>query len=231
MDKFVTRIQRKGDADVHTSSECHFDCAVQPPEKVGTTSSSTSTSQPRKRHGPCEYCAVKPPEKIAGTSSTSTNNKPNYKKNLTYDASWRKKHSWMNYDSTLKGMVCTVCKVCGKVPVQAEGAWVTRPVNDWAKATTLLANHEKSVCHLAAEEKRAFSQSAENRSDVIELIVTASEEEKKENRKMMKKLIRSLYFLVKHHIYHTTTFEGLVTLQIENGDRKRIEKHARVMQL
>ena len=101
MDKFVTRKARKGDADVHTSLECGFDCAVQPPEK------------------------------IAVTSRTSTNNKPNYKKNLTYDASW-KKYSWMSYNSTLKGMVCTVCRVCGKVTVQVKGAWVTRPVNNWA---------------------------------------------------------------------------------------------------
>ena len=76
MDKFVTRKPRKGDSDLHTSSECDFDCAVQPSEKVGTTSSSTSTGQPRKRHGPCESdCAVKPPEKIAATWSSSTNNK------------------------------------------------------------------------------------------------------------------------------------------------------------
>ena len=36
----------------------------------------------------------------------------------------------------------------------------------------------------------------------------------------MKKLVRSLYFLVKHHIAHTTTFEDLLTLQIENSDIK-----------
>lgn len=91
MEKFVSRKPQKGDADLHTSSECDFDCAVQPSEKVGTTSSSTSTSQPRKRHGPCESdCAVNPPEKIAATSNSSTNNKPNYMKNLTYDASWKK---------------------------------------------------------------------------------------------------------------------------------------------
>ena len=144
MDKFVTRKPRKGDADLHTSSECDFDCAVQPPGKVSTTSSS------------------------------STNNKPNYKKNLTYDVSWKKKPSWMNYDSTLKGMVCTVCEVYGKVPVQAKGAWVTRPLNNWAKAITLLANHEKSEQHLAAVERRAFSQSAEKRSDVIaDVIIVA----------------------------------------------------------
>ena len=29
-----------------------------------------------------------------------------------------------------------------------------------------------------------------------------------------------MYFLVKHHIPHTTTFESLLTLQIENGDIK-----------
>ncbi|XP_068715285.1 uncharacterized protein [Montipora foliosa] len=159
MDKFVTRKPRKGDADLHTSSECDFDCEVQPPEKVGTTSSSTSTSQPRKRHGPCEFdCAVRSPEKIAETLSSSTNNKPNYKRNLTYDASWKKKHSWMNYDSTSKCMVCTVCKVYGKVPVQAKGAWVKRPVSNWVKATTLLANHQKSEWHSnSSMEKGIFS--------------------------------------------------------------------------
>ena len=36
----------------------------------------------------------------------------------------------------------------------------------------------------------------------------------------MKKLVRSLYFLVKHHIPHTTIFEDLFTLQIDNGDIK-----------
>ena len=43
---------------------------------------------------------------------------------------------------------------------------------------------------------------------------------KKANCELMKKLIQSLYFLVNHHIPHTTTFEDLVTLQIENEDVK-----------
>ena len=82
----------------------------------------------------------------------------------------------MNFNSTLKGMVCTVCEVYEKVPVQAKGAWVTRPVNNWAKATTLLANHEKSEWHLSAVERRAFSQSAEKRSDVPNGLDKSSEE-------------------------------------------------------
>ena len=97
---------------------------------------------------------------------------------------------------------------------------MTQPVNNWVKATALLTKHEKSDWHLAAVEKRAMSQSTKEHGDVVELIVAASEEEKKDNRELIKKLIRSLYFLVKHHIPHTTTFEGLITLLIENGDIK-----------
>ena len=59
----------------------------------------------------------------------------------------------MDYDSVMKGMVCIVCKAYGKVPVQARGAWVTRPVSNWVKATALLKKHDKSEWHVAAVEK------------------------------------------------------------------------------
>ena len=104
---------------------------------------------------------------------------------------------------------------------------MTRPVNNWVKATALLTKHEKSDWHLAVVEKRVMSQSTKEHGDVVELIVAASEEEKKDNRELIKKLIRSLYFLVKHHIPHTTTFEGLITLLLEGvvdhykGTKKR----------
>ena len=73
-----------------------------------------------------------------------------YKDNLSYDPTWETKYPWMDYK---KGMVCTVCKVYE----QAKGAWITRPVSNWVKATTLLANHDKSDWHKAAMEKRSLS--------------------------------------------------------------------------
>jgi len=59
----------------------------------------------------------------------------------------------MEYDSTQKGMVCTVCKAYGKVPVQAKGAgavqakgaWVTQPVNNWMKATHCLVHKAREI--------------------------------------------------------------------------------------
>lgn len=55
--------------------------------------------------------------------------------------------------------------------------------------------------------------------------MAASEEEKKGNRELIKKLLRSLYFLVKYHIPHTTTFDGIIMLQIDNGDVKLQTDH------
>jgi len=38
------------------------------------------------------------------------------------------------------------------------------------------------------------------------------------NRDLIKKLIQSIDFLVKYHTPHTTTIEGFITLQMENGN-------------
>ena len=120
----------------------------------------------------------------------------------------------MEYDSAQNGMVCTICMVYGKPPVQARGAWVKRPINNWVKAKSLLLQHEKSEWHIAAVERKVMSQSTEEHGNVMEQLAAAQ----KQNRDVIKNPIRSLYFLVKHHIPHSTTFESLITLQIENGN-------------
>ena len=89
--------------------------------------------------------------------------------------------------------------------MQARGAWITRAGDNWVKATKLLKKHQKSEWYLAAMERKALNQSAEH-GDVVDVMVSASDEERKHNREVMKKLIQSLYFLVKHHIPHTTTY-------------------------
>ena len=95
-----------------------------------------------------------PPQKRASHQASSLQK---YKDKLTYDPSWKKKHPWMDciHDSTTNenGMICTVCKAFCNPPVQARGAWVTRPINNWVKATALLSKHERSEWHLAAVEK------------------------------------------------------------------------------
>ncbi len=59
---------------------------------------------------------------------------------------------------------------------------------------------------------------------INELIVAATSEEKRKNCELIKQLIRSVYFLVRNRIPHTTTFESLIALQIDNGN-SQLESH------
>ncbi len=57
------------------------------------------------------------------------------------------KWPWMIYNANKGGMLCTVCMKYGKPPVQARGAWVTRAISNWPKATYLLKKHNNSVAY------------------------------------------------------------------------------------
>ena len=62
---------------------------------------------------------------------------------------------------------------------------------------------------------------------IVELIVAATGKEKRNNHELIRQLIRSVYFLVRNHILHATTFESLIALQIDNGNG-RLESHLNV---
>ncbi len=142
-----------------------------------------------------------------------------YKDNLSYDPKWKKQYPWIEYNSCFNGMgVFNLYILWQSSCTKAKGAWVTRPVCNWVKAISLSAKHDKSEWHKAALEKQKLSLLTEKHGNVAQQITSVTEEDSRHNRDVIKKLIRSLYFLMKHYIPHTTTFEGLVALQIENGN-------------
>ncbi len=120
----------------------------------------------------------------------------------------------------MMSMFCTPCQKYGKPPAQACGAWVTCPISNWVKATELLSKREKSEWHLASAEAQALAESARTHGGVIEQTVMASNEEKRKNRELMKKLIRSVYLVFRHRVPHTTAFEDVITLQVDNGNEQ-----------
>lgn len=77
----------------------------------------------------------------------STERMKMYKKKLKFNLKWKEKFKWIEYNQQVDGMFCQVCKQYGKPPASARGAWVTKPVNNWVKATELLRQHEKSDWH------------------------------------------------------------------------------------
>lgn len=88
-------------------------------------------------------------------------------------------------------------------------------INNFAK----LKNERKYACALIL-----YTSSIHCYDIHVYRMLVATEIDRKRNRELMKKLIWSLYFLVKHRIPHTTTFEQMITLQIDNGSNK-LEEH------
>ena len=127
-------------------------------------------------------------------------------------------------------MVCTYCKMFGKPPVAACGAWVSHPINNWVKAMELLDKHSKSEWHLTSVHGGPGAGRVIKSGDVVERMVAASEMDRKRNRELVKKLTRSLYFLIKHRMPHTTSFEDLIHLHIDNGN-EQMEEHLRAAPL
>ena len=79
---------------------------------------------------------------------------------------------------------------------------------------------------MASVEAQVLAESAKKSGDIVERMLAATEVERRRNRELMKKLTRSLYFLVKHRMPHTTTFEDLTMLQIDNRS-EQLETHHR----
>lgn len=66
--------------------------------------------------------------------------------------------------------------------------------------------------------------------NVLELLYSGAAKEfaekRKNNRAVLVKLLRSIYFLVKNRIPHTTTFSQLIELQVANGNEVLVlQKH------
>ena len=112
-------------------------------------------------------------------------------------------------------------------PPRAKGEWTTRGVVDWNHATELLKQHSGSKWHQDSSITVRMAKHVEQQN-VIEMqcaeAAKQAEEQKKKNREIILKLIRSIYFLAKNRIPHSTTHMKLIELQLRNGD-ELLEKH------
>ncbi len=97
-------------------------------------------------------------------------------------------------------------------------------VKDWNHATEMLKQHNASKCHKDSVVSARMAEQAKKTGTVVDLHLAASakqaEAERQTNRAGLMKLLRSIYFLTKKHIPHTTIFEDIIELQIANGQSR-----------
>lgn len=89
-------------------------------------------------------------------------------------------------------------------------------------ATELLKLHSTSQSHRDAAIVASMAKQAELGKSVLELHQSAAakehEEKKQRNKEILLKLMRSVYFMVKNKLPHTTLYSSLIELQVLNGD-------------
>lgn len=130
-------------------------------------------------------------------------------------------------------MFCRLCQTHRKPPTTARGGWTLRGVTDWNYATELLKLHNSAKWHKESAVAARMAEQSVSVGSVVDLCTAASAKQLEEERQK-KPLHTSQAFEVSifwqkivFHIHCTTTFEGLVKLQIANGGevlRYHIEK-------
>ncbi len=155
-------------------------------------------------------------------SSSKAAKKLVYKSRLSYKKDWEKIYPWVYCNDPKDGMFCRVCQSFGTASATARGAWTVRGVTDWNHATEMLKQHNDSKGHKDGAVSARMADQAKRTGSVVDLQLAASAKEaevqRQKNRTILLKLLRSIYFLTKSRIPHTTTFEDIVGLQIANGD-------------
>ena len=98
----------------------------------------------------------------------------------------------------------------GRPPPSEIGGRTTRGIVVWNHATELLKQHIGSKWHQDSSITTRMAKHVEQQN-VIEMQCAGdakqAEEQKKKNREIILKLMRSMYFLAKNLIPHSTTYK------------------------
>ena len=80
-----------------------------------------------------------------------------------------------------------------------------------------MRTHEQGKMHVTASKVALESEMSLRQGSVAQQLRQIGDEERIRNRKCIESLIRCTHFLVRHHIPHTTNYEGLIELVLDCG--------------
>ena len=192
-------------------------------KRTGTGNSSEDLSQQSSEVSSLPSSSGEPPPPHSKKQQLSPSEKRRqYKAKLSYKRERGKKYPWVTCQDASKGMFCTVCMKWSHPSAGSRGAWTSKRISDWSHATEVLKLHGESQCHRDAAVSASMSQQAEREKSILELQCSAAAKQAasrvEKYRSIMVKLMRSVYFLAKNMIPHTTVYTNLIALQVANGD-------------
>ena len=141
------------------------------------------------------------------------------KHRVEYDHHWLEEFSWHtpvyseegNADSLLVGLLCSLCTRHGTKQRNNSGTWTSKPCTYLRK--DMLKRHKESKMHKSAEAAETQRVAARRDGGIVQ----AFSAQVMMNRKALIGALKSLYWLVKEEIAHTTKFSSLMDLAIHLG--------------
>ena len=142
--------------------------------------------------------AEPPAKKACGELIQPSTTKRKYFKN------WENKFSWLVHDKDINGAFCRVCKqtTAESTYHTAHRCWITKPFQNWEKATKRIKVYERRSLHTQASQALLVISKQDS---VVQQLQRMGMQER-ENRAAMKSLVRCIHSLTRHHIVHSTNF-------------------------
>ena len=100
----------------------------------------------------------------------------------------------------------------------------TRGIIDWNYATELLKQHSGSKWHQDSSITARMVKHVEQQNAIEMQCASAAKQAEEQKKEIILRLIRSIYFLAKNHIPHSTTYKDLIELQVLHDD-ELLKKH------
>ena len=112
-----------------------------------------------------------------------------------YNKKWEETFPWVEYDENFQGAFCKVCRKRGMSLQRTGGAWITKPFNNWKKATEKMRAHSQSEVHIQSYEAELAASTAMQEGSIAQHLQHIGEQERMKNRVAIKALIRCTHFL------------------------------------
>lgn len=133
-----------------------------------------------------------------------------------YNTKWEADYPWLYFDNQRFGAFCKLCEKHvindSALFASSRGIFVKTPFQNYKNALGKdgkLNKHTYSASHIRSVELEKLALVA-LKNPVYNQILNQNSEECKINRKHLSYLFRSVYFLVKEEIAHTTKYEPLI---------------------
>ena len=154
-------------------------------------------------------------EHSASTMGSEAGSRPSASKRARidhYDSEWQRKYDWLTpvrgSSGAVVGMLCDLCKKHKTIARNGSSKWSIEPCT--CLRVDAVTRHLKSSQHKTSMSKELVLQQSCGGGGIAFMLNSGTHEQIRCNQEAIMGAMRTLYFLVKHALLHTTLYGPLL---------------------